>query len=117
MPASLHRARPADQRSTILSAARNRLLSQHGDPMRFAGAIRFLAPALGLLAAPPGYHVIATYTIGGPGGWDYVAFDTVGHRLFIARQTRVLVINPETGASLGEIPGINGAHGTALADA
>ncbi len=83
--------------------------------MRFAGAVRFLAPALGLLAVPPGYHVLATYTIGGAGGWDYVAFDTVGHRLFIARQTRVQVIDPETGKLLGEIPGMTRAHGIAFA--
>ncbi|HXB25639.1 MAG TPA: hypothetical protein VNV25_13000 [Gemmatimonadaceae bacterium] len=80
-----------------------------------AGALRFLAPALGLLAAPPGYHVLATYTIGGTGGWDYVAFDTAGHRLFVARQTRIQVIDPETGKVLGEIPGMSRAHGIAFA--
>jgi DNA-binding beta-propeller fold protein YncE len=83
--------------------------------MRLAGALRFLAPALGLLAAPPGYHVLATYTVGGTGGWDYVAFDTVGHRLFVARQTRIQVIDPETGKVLGEIPGMARAHGIAFA--
>jgi DNA-binding beta-propeller fold protein YncE len=83
--------------------------------MRFAGALRFLAPALGLVAAPPGYHVLSTYAIGGTGGWDYVAFDSVGHRLFIARQTRVQVIDPETGKLLGEIPGMTRAHGIAFA--
>ena len=83
--------------------------------MRLAGALRFLAPALGLLAAPPGYHVLATYTIGGTGGWDYVAFDTAGHRLFVARQTRIQVIDPETGKVLGEIPGMSRAHGIAFA--
>ncbi len=30
------------------------------------------------------YHVVNTYTLGGDGGWDYLALDTVGHRLFIA---------------------------------
>jgi len=83
--------------------------------MRLAGALRFLAPALGLVAAPPGYHVLATYTIGGTGGWDYVAFDTAGHRLFVARQTRIQVIDPETGKVLGEIPGMSRAHGIAFA--
>jgi DNA-binding beta-propeller fold protein YncE len=83
--------------------------------MRLAGALRFLAPALGLLAAPPGYHVLATYAIGGTGGWDYVAFDTAGHRLFVARQTRIQVIDPETGKVLGEIPGMSRAHGIAFA--
>jgi DNA-binding beta-propeller fold protein YncE len=83
--------------------------------MRFASVLRALAPAVGLLAAPPGYHVLNTYTIGGVGGWDYVALDTVGHRLFVARQTRVQVLDPETGRLLGEIPGLGGAHGVAFA--
>ena len=83
--------------------------------MRFAVALRALAPALGLLAAPPGYHILNTYTIGGTGGWDYVAFDTVGHRLFVSRQTRVQVLDPETGKLLGEIPGMVNAHGVAFA--
>jgi len=61
------------------------------------------------------YHLLHTYTLGGDGGWDYLALDTVGHRLFIARQDRVMVIDPTTGASIGEIPGLSGAHGVAFA--
>jgi DNA-binding beta-propeller fold protein YncE len=80
--------------------------------MRFAGAV---ALTLGLLTAPPGYHVLTTYNVGGTGGWDYVAFDTVGHRLFVSRQTRVQVLDPETGKLLGEIPGMVNAHGVAFA--
>jgi len=61
------------------------------------------------------YHVTHTYTLGGDGAWDYVALDTVGHRLFIARQTRVTVVDPESGKVLAEIPGLNRAHGVAFA--
>src|SRR5579871_424835 len=85
--------------------------------VRSASAALLLLTAAAMPSRGPGYHLLTSFPIGGEGGWDYVAFDTVSHRLFIARQNRVLVINPETGASLGEIPGINGAHGTALADA
>ena len=60
------------------------------------------------------YHIVKTFTLGGDGGWDYVALDTVGHRLFVARQTRVMVIDPETGKLLAEIPGLNRAHGVAF---
>jgi DNA-binding beta-propeller fold protein YncE len=67
------------------------------------------------LAGDPGYHVINTVQVGGPGGWDYVALDSVGHRLFVARGTRDMVLDPETGKSLGEIPGLGGAHGVAFA--
>jgi hypothetical protein len=61
------------------------------------------------------YHVTRDIKLGGDGRWDYVTLDTVGHRLFIARQTRVMVVDPVTGKLLGEVPGLNGAHGIALA--
>lgn len=67
------------------------------------------------LLAAQSYHVAKTVPLGGSGGWDYLALDTVGHRLFIARQDRVLVVNPDSGLLLGEIPGMNGAHGVAFA--
>src|SRR5579862_7470775 len=61
------------------------------------------------------YRVTHTYTVGGEGSWDYVVPDPPNHRLFIARQDRVMVIDEDTGALLGEVAGINGAHGTAIA--
>lgn len=61
------------------------------------------------------YHVEHTFTLGGDGGWDYLALDTTSHRLFIARQNRVMVVDPATGKVLHEIPGLNGAHGVAFA--
>ena len=60
------------------------------------------------------YHVAQTLTLGGDGGWDYLALDTQGNRLFIARQDRVMVVNPETGALLGQIMGLHRAHGIAF---
>jgi DNA-binding beta-propeller fold protein YncE len=61
------------------------------------------------------YHLAHTYTLGGNGGWDYLALDTAGHRLFIGRQDRIMVVDPETGALLAEIPGLERAHGVAFA--
>jgi hypothetical protein len=62
----------------------------------------------------PGYRLESRRRLGGDGGWDYLAFDTVGHRLFIARQNRVMVVNPSDGKVLGEITGLDGAHGIAF---
>src|SRR5882672_6884629 len=64
---------------------------------------------------PAAYRVTHTYTLGGDGFWDYVVPDPPNHRLFIARQTRVMVVDEDTGKLLGEVTGINGAHGTAIA--
>ncbi len=63
----------------------------------------------------PFYHVAKSITLGGEGRWDYLAFDTHGRRLFIARETRVMVVDPDTGTVLGEVPDLDGAHGVALA--
>ena len=60
------------------------------------------------------YRVVRDLTLGGDGRWDYVTVDSVNHRLFIARQTRVMVVDPGSGKLLGEVPGLNGAHGVAL---
>jgi DNA-binding beta-propeller fold protein YncE len=68
------------------------------------------------VAAPgPGYHLLNTYKLGGDGGWDYLTFDGDAHRLFIARATRVMVVDADSGKLLGEIPDTPGVHGIALA--
>jgi DNA-binding beta-propeller fold protein YncE len=74
-----------------------------------------LATVLMLAQSLSSYHVTHTYTLGGDGSWDYVVPDPPNHRLFIARQNRVMVVDEDKGTLLGEVTGINGAHGTALA--
>jgi DNA-binding beta-propeller fold protein YncE len=71
----------------------------------------FAAPALSAQT----YAITHTYTVGGDGGWDYVVPDAPNHRLFIGRSNRVMVVDMNDGHLIGEITGINGAHGTALA--
>src|ERR1035438_3185737 len=66
------------------------------------------------LAAGADYKVAKTWKLGGDGGWDYLTADGDGHRLFIARATRVMVIDSESGKSIGEIPDTAGVHGGAL---
>jgi YVTN family beta-propeller protein len=53
--------------------------------------------------------------VGGDGGWDYLTVDTAGHRLFVTRSDRVMVIDPRSGRVLGEIPGLKRGHGVAFA--
>jgi DNA-binding beta-propeller fold protein YncE len=83
-----------------------------------AGTLVFaLATMTSLLAqSPSSYRVTHTYTLGGDGSWDYVVPDPPNHRLFIARQNRVMVVDEDSGTLLGEVTGIQGAHGTAVAD-
>src|SRR5882672_7667621 len=74
-----------------------------------------LAAALLLGQSQSSYRIAHTYSVGGDGSWDYVVPDPPNHRLFIARQTRVMVVDEDRGTLLGEVTGINGAHGTAIA--
>jgi DNA-binding beta-propeller fold protein YncE len=60
------------------------------------------------------YHVVRQLKLGGEGRWDYITIDTAANRLFIARQNRIMVVDPASGKVLGDIPGIDGAHGVAL---
>jgi DNA-binding beta-propeller fold protein YncE len=84
--------------------------------------MRILALALaGVVAlaaqSAPAYRITQTYALAGDGAWDYVVPDPPSHRLFIARETRVMVVDENSGRLLGEVTGINGAHGTAIAAA
>jgi DNA-binding beta-propeller fold protein YncE len=63
------------------------------------------------------YRITHTYTLGGDGAWDYIVPDPPNHRLFIGRQNRVMVVDENAGTLLGEVTGIDGAHGTAVVEA
>ncbi len=75
-----------------------------------------LALSLSVIAqGAPGYKVAKTWKLGGEGGWDYLTVDNDGRRLFIARSTRVMVVDADSGKLLSEIPDTPGVHGVALA--
>ena len=80
-----------------------------------------VAAALGLTcldanaAAGPGYHLAHEVSLPGNEGWDYLAFEQGGHRLFVSHGTRVLVIDSDTLKVSGEIADTPGVHGIALA--
>ena len=85
--------------------------------MRNTALILALAGLTPLFAqSSSSYRVARTYTLGGDGSWDYVVPDPPNHRLFIARQNRVMVVDEDSGMPLGEVTGIQGAHGTAVAE-
>jgi DNA-binding beta-propeller fold protein YncE len=81
--------------------------------------IALVLSATAVMAAAPKplakYKVVKTWKLGGEGGWDYLTADSDRHRLFIARATRVMVIDSESGKPVGEIPDTPGVHGIALA--
>jgi DNA-binding beta-propeller fold protein YncE len=63
----------------------------------------------------PGYHLLKKFVLGGEGGWDLLAFDSAANRLYISRGTHVMVVDPDSGAIVGDIPNTPRVHGIALA--
>jgi len=68
-----------------------------------------------LAARVPAYHLLKKENVGGEGGWDYLALDPQARRLYVTHSDRVIVMDVDTGAKLGEIDNTPGVHGVALA--
>ena len=64
---------------------------------------------------PTGYHVINTFHIASPGGWDYIAVSPVNGNIYVSHSSQVNILNQNTGDSLGVIPNTTGVHGIAFA--
>jgi hypothetical protein len=90
--------------------------------MRIKIKLKFVVATLGVVLfvsvlpayAQTNWQVAKTFQIGGQGGWDYFTVDSSTHRLFVPRSTHTMVIDAESGKTLGDIPGQKGAHGVAL---
>jgi DNA-binding beta-propeller fold protein YncE len=81
-----------------------------------------LALALPALAAVktdevPKYKVASTFNLPGESGWDYLYADAEDRRLYVAHGSEVQVADMDTHKLIGTVPGINGAHGVAVAHA
>ena len=83
---------------------------------RLAAVLSLVTMPTVLAQSPPAYRVTHTYVLGGDGGWDYVVPDPPQHRVFIGRQNRVMVVDENDGKLLGEVTGIDGAHGVAIVE-
>ncbi|HYL03123.1 MAG TPA: hypothetical protein VEU54_06860 [Steroidobacteraceae bacterium] len=79
--------------------------------------LALLAGALGTAhaQAAPHYRIAHQLSLPGDEGWDYLTFEQGGHRLFVAHGSRVLVVDADKLAVVGEIADTPGVHGIALA--
>jgi DNA-binding beta-propeller fold protein YncE len=78
-------------------------------------SLALLVAVAALAAAGPGYKVVKTYKIGGEGGWDYLTADAAARRLYISRATHVIVLDLDSGKTVGDVADTPGVHGIALA--
>src|ERR1700689_5479444 len=85
--------------------------------IRYGALVLMMATATAVLAQPASpYRITHEYVLGGEGSWDYVVPDPPSHRVYLARQTRLMVVDEDSGKLIGEVTGIQGAHGTAIAE-
>ncbi len=66
------------------------------------------------LAAAGGRHLIKKIPVPGDYGWDYLTADTEGRRLYVSHDREVVVLDLDSGAIVGKIPG-KSVHGIAIA--
>jgi YVTN family beta-propeller protein len=64
--------------------------------------------------AAANYTKIAEIPIGGASGWDYIAADPAGKRLYVSHSTEVVVIDTSNNAIVGRIADTPGVHGIAF---
>lgn len=104
---------PAIHRDTRLRRLTTRAARRTVLACAVANALAAVCPSAS--AQVTRYRVAQELPVGGTGGWDFVTVDTAAHRLFIARDDRVMVVDPGTGALTGSIKGLRGAQHVALA--
>jgi len=78
----------------------------------FRYLIPFFAAAVAISAAG-GYHIIKKISIPGDYEWDYLTADSDGRRLYVSHDKEVVVLDLDTHAILGKIPGED-VHGIAV---
>lgn len=83
--------------------------------LRFASLLFATALASHGIAAAAEYRVVTRFSIGGEGGYDYLRVDSDTRRLYVAHQTKVDVLDADSGKKLGEVGGLKRAHGIAIA--
>jgi DNA-binding beta-propeller fold protein YncE len=66
---------------------------------------------------PPDYTVSKSFPLGGISGWDYLALEASGARLFVSRADHVDVVETVSGKLTATIPNTAGVHGIAFAPA
>lgn len=89
---------------------------------RFAGgALIILLATISLtLAVAPGYHLLKKYAFGAAPGstreyFDYISVDSAARRAYVSHGTEIIVLDADTGKTIGNITGLKQDHGVAVA--
>jgi len=76
-------------------------------------------PCAGIAAteqpATPAYRVTRTVSLGAPDRWDYVVYDAMSHRVYVAHGNLVTVVDGDKGEVIGQVDGFaGGTHGVGI---
>jgi YVTN family beta-propeller protein len=75
-----------------------------------------LVPLLAIAgSATVNYQPLKKVAVPGTGGWDYVTVDAAARRVYVSHSTQVDVLDADSLAVVGTIPGTPGVHGIAIA--
>jgi YVTN family beta-propeller protein len=80
----------------------------------YQGAVLAALLSLAAVAVAQNYHVSDRWKVGGQGGWDYLLSDDAAQRLYITHNSRVEVVDSNTGKPIGAVTGLKSTHGVAL---
>jgi DNA-binding beta-propeller fold protein YncE len=58
-----------------------------------------------------GYRATRTMPLGGSVEWDFLYFDAISHRVFVAHGNEVTVVDGKSGQPVGHVQGLDGVHG------
>jgi len=84
--------------------------------LRLAALSLAFSTIIAIVAAAAGaYHLIKKIPIPGDGGWDYVAADSDGRRLYVSHDKEIVVLDLDSGSIVGKIVGGPDMHGAAIA--
>ena len=75
--------------------------------------LTLIAVAATMPAASAGRHLIRKISIPGDYGWDYLTADSEGRRLYVSHDKEVVVIDLDSEAIVGKVPGSD-VHGIAV---
>ncbi len=64
--------------------------------------------------AQTGMHIVNTFHIASPGGWDYLEVSPLNDWIYVSHGTQVNILNKTTGDSVGVIENTTGVHGIAF---
>lgn len=75
----------------------------------------FALTSSGMVAHAEDYRIVDAIKVGGEGKWDYPSVDGASHRLYLSRETHVMVVDTVNGSLVGDIAETAGVHGIAIA--